>query len=70
MDQQQVIRRCDCSGLTFAQMKRKADEMNIRSIKGLRSRLGMGYYCTACVPYLKEMLRSGQTEFDQPIDEF
>jgi bacterioferritin-associated ferredoxin len=71
MDQQQAsITHCVCSGLSFAQIKQHADHHNIRSIKGLRSRLGMGAYCSACAPYLKQMLRSGQTEFDEPINEY
>ncbi len=70
MDQQVDISRCVCTGMTFAQIKRFADRENIRSMKGLRSRLPMGAYCTACAPYIKQMLKTGQTEFDEPINEY
>jgi len=65
-----AINHCVCTGMTFDQIKAEADAHGIRSIKGLRSRLGMGAYCSACAPYLKEMLRTGKTKFDEPINEY
>lgn len=64
---QNSIDRCVCSGMTFEQMKREAKRLNLRSVKGMRSRLPMGAYCSACAPYLREMLKTGKTKFTEPV---
>lgn len=55
--------RCLCSGLTFKQIKAYAADADTTSIKRLKRELEMGMYCSACVPYLKEMFKTGRTSF-------
>ena len=60
----EIFDRCQCSGMTFDQIKQAAQQMNIRSVKGLRNRLPMGAYCSGCAPFVREMLKTGQTVFE------
>ncbi len=57
--------RCQCSGLLFRDIKKKARKMNTTSIKRLKHELDMGIYCSACAPYLKEMFKTGRTSFSE-----
>lgn len=57
------VNRCQCSGLTFAEIQAEAKRLNTTSLKKLKRCLDMGPYCSACAPYVREMLRTGQTEF-------
>ncbi len=62
--------RCLCSGLTFEEIRQEAERMNTTSIKKLKRELEMGVYCSACVPFLKEMFKTGQTVFTEDPIEF
>ncbi|MCG8620179.1 MAG: (2Fe-2S)-binding protein [Desulfobacterales bacterium] len=57
--------RCRCSGLKFTQINDHAQALHTTSIKRLKRELEMGMYCSACVPYLKEMFKTGQTVFTE-----
>lgn len=57
--------RCLCSGLTFAEIRREAQRMRTTSLKRIKRELDMGAYCSACAPFVKEALRSGQTVFER-----
>lgn len=59
--------RCRCCGMTFAQINAYAQKHRTTSMKRLRRELKMGAYCTACLPYLREMFRTGKTEFDEEL---
>ncbi len=59
------IDRCKCCGKSFAEIHKHAQQSRTTSMKRLRRELEMGRYCTACLPYLREMFRTGQTEFDE-----
>lgn len=59
----QTYERCECSGLTFAEIRREAKRMNTTSIKRLRRELGMGAYCSACADYVQKAIATGQTVF-------
>lgn len=62
------IDRCECSGWTFREIRDFAQQNKIKTVKGLKNRIPMGGYCSACAPYLHHMLKTGQTEFDEPIE--
>jgi bacterioferritin-associated ferredoxin len=64
----EVFTRCECSGMSFEQIKTFAAENKIKTVKGLKTRLPMGGYCSACSHYLTEMLKTGQTRFEAPDD--
>lgn len=57
--------RCLCSGRSFEQIVREARRLNTTSIKRLRRELGMGAYCSACAPFVREALKTGQTVFTE-----
>ncbi len=67
-DKPRVYDRCLCSGLTFAQIGEHARRRNTTSIKKLKRELDMGLYCSACVPYLREMFKTGRTVFTEEIN--
>jgi bacterioferritin-associated ferredoxin len=48
--------------VTFAAMHKYAQRHGC-GFEELRSKFGCGRGCALCVPYIKEMLRSGQTSF-------
>ncbi|MHB1158555.1 MAG: (2Fe-2S)-binding protein [Phycisphaerales bacterium] len=64
--QPHVFTRCECSGLSFEQIKQFARENNVQTVKGLKARLPMGGYCSACSHYVTLMLKTGQTRFEVP----
>jgi len=57
--------RCLCSGRSFDEIVREAKRMKTTSIKRLKRELDMGLYCSACTPFVKEALQTGQTVFEQ-----
>jgi bacterioferritin-associated ferredoxin len=63
MSRSAKVDRCLCSGLSFVEIQAAAKQMNTKSIKKLKHQLDMGPYCSACAPYVREMLKTGQTEF-------
>ena len=60
--------KCLCSGLMFEEIKAHAEQAKTQSIKKLKRELEMGLYCSACVPYLRAMFKTGKTRFTEPID--
>jgi len=69
MNSKTTIDRCACSGMSFTEIREQADRMGIRTVKGLKHRLPMGAYCSACAPYVQDMLKTGRVEFDADPDE-
>lgn len=61
----ETVERCECSGMSFAEIQAEARRLNIKTVRGLRNRLPMGAYCSACAPYVRQMLRTGRTRFDE-----
>lgn len=57
------VNRCECSGLSFEEIRSEAERMRVKTVKGLKHRLPMGAYCSACAPFVNQMLKTGQTEF-------
>ncbi|MFA7237326.1 MAG: (2Fe-2S)-binding protein [Phycisphaeraceae bacterium] len=64
--QPHVFTRCECSNMSFEQIKQFARENNVQTVKGLKTRLPMGGYCSACSQYITLMLKTGQTRFEAP----
>jgi len=58
------VERCECSGMSFAEIQAEARRMNVKTVRALKKRLPMGAYCSACAPYVNEMLRTGKTRFE------
>jgi bacterioferritin-associated ferredoxin len=60
------ITRCVCRGTTFASLLTVATERRW-TLPDLVRETGCGAGCGLCLPYLREMLRTGRTEFSEVI---
>ena len=60
------ITKCVCRDTTFASLLPLAQERQW-ALEDLIRETGCGAGCGLCRPYLREMLRSGQTEFSEVI---
>jgi len=61
------IDKCICSNITFSEVKEKAMNKNVKDIYGLLEAIEVAKNCKLCLPYLNEMLKTGQTEFSNLI---
>lgn len=61
------IDRCLCFGRTFAEMRATADATGAQSVPELQEHMLFGQKCGLCHPYVRRMLRTGQTVFDHVI---
>ena len=59
-----MVTRCVCFDVSFAEMKEVADANGIRDFETLQQHIQFGQKCELCHPYVRRMLRSGETEFD------
>jgi bacterioferritin-associated ferredoxin len=57
------IDKCVCSNITFLEVKEIAENQNVKDIEGLLEAIEVAKNCKLCLPYLNEMLKTGQTEF-------
>ncbi len=62
-----LIDRCLCLGVTFRQLKEQADRTAHTRLEDLQVVMPFGTGCGLCKPYVREMLRTGVTEFDRII---
>lgn len=53
------VKMCVCSGITFEKMK----AMGITSFEELKEKFGVSDGCGSCEPYVRRMLRTGETAF-------
>ncbi len=56
------IDRCVCFNVLFSELKQYADSRPCR-YEDMRRRFNCGRGCGLCVPYIRELLRTGQTSF-------
>lgn len=61
------IDRCYCYQQTFAALKDVADETGAASIKALQEHVLFGQNCELCHPYVRRMLDTGETSFEEVI---
>lgn len=60
------VDRCVCFNITFARLLQHVEEHGGRDVvtfEQLQSRYQCGRGCGLCVPYIRKMLQSGETEF-------
>ena len=69
------IDRCLCFGRPFAELKRVAEATGARTVAELQAHALFGQRCGLCHPYVRRMLRTGETRFhtivteaDEPAD--
>lgn len=58
------VNRCVCENLTFADMKKTADQYHCKTVGELQIRMKFGVNCRLCLPYVEKMLVTGETAFD------
>ncbi|PSQ71783.1 MAG: (2Fe-2S)-binding protein [Bacteroidetes bacterium QH_8_67_23] len=61
------IDRCYCYEVRLARLKRVAEETGARSVVALQEHVEFGKNCRLCHPYVRRMLRTGETAFEEMI---
>lgn len=64
-----TIDRCLCYDQTFAALKEIAEREDACSVAVLQEHAAFGQNCALCHPYVRRMLRTGETVFDEIIRE-
>ncbi len=59
-----MVTRCICFKKTFVELKAIAKKHNATSLEELQKFVRFGDNCKRCHPYVKLMLKTGQTEFE------
>lgn len=62
-----TIDRCYCFQQTFSDLKRIADATGADSVSALQEHVAFGMNCRLCHPYVRRMLRTGETTFHDII---
>lgn len=62
------IDRCYCYQKTFSELKKVADAQDVRTVSHLQEHVTFGENCELCHPYVRRMIRTGQTTFHQTIE--
>lgn len=63
------IDRCHCFGRTFAELRTIAERTGAATVAGLQQHAAFGQRCTLCHPYVRRMLRTGETVFGEVVTE-
>ena len=63
------IDRCYCFGRTFASLAEVAAEADAETVPELQGHALFGQKCQLCHPYVRRMLRTGQTVFHEIVTE-
>ena len=61
------IDRCMCFGKTFADLADVAEATGASTVAALQEHALFGRKCALCHPYVRRMLRTGQTVFGQVV---
>ena len=62
-----AIDRCLCFGRTFAELADVAAETGAETVAELQQHALFGRKCQLCHPYVRRMLRTGQTVFHEVV---
>lgn len=63
------IDRCHCFQITFAELREAAAASGAASVEELQEEMPFGKQCRLCHPYVRRMLRTGETVFREVIVE-
>lgn len=63
------IDHCYCFRQPFAALKRIADATGAATVEALQEHVVFGAQCRLCHPYVRRMLRTGETAFHEIIAE-
>ena len=61
------IDRCYCFDQTFAALKAVADTTGTTTVAELQTHVVFGQRCALCHPYVRRMLRTGETVFREIV---
>ncbi|MEM1055669.1 MAG: (2Fe-2S)-binding protein [Bacteroidota bacterium] len=64
-----TIDRCLCYNTSFADMAEEAACSGAATIPDLQDEIVFGHGCTLCHPYVRRMLRTGETVFHEIVTE-
>ena len=64
-----AIDRCLCFGRTFAELAEVAEATGAETVAELQEHALFGRKCRLCHPYVRRMLRTGQTVFHEVVTE-
>lgn len=59
-----MVTRCVCFGKKFSELKKIAKKHKVKTLEELQEYVTFGKNCTRCHPYVREMLKTGQTVFE------
>ncbi|MBN4056784.1 (2Fe-2S)-binding protein [bacterium AH-315-J21] len=63
--------KCRCHGVRFARMKALAKEKGLTTVAELQRHVQFGDNCRRCLPFVRQMLETGQTVFKvMEVDDF
>lgn len=63
------IDRCYCFQKTFVELREVAEETDACTVEALQEHADFGHNCGLCHPYVRRMLRTGETVFGQVVRE-
>jgi bacterioferritin-associated ferredoxin len=58
-----TVDRCVCTGKTFVELKKIAEEKGSQTVDDLRRHVVFGTGCQLCLPYVDGVIRTGETSF-------
>jgi bacterioferritin-associated ferredoxin len=58
------VTKCVCYDMTFQELKEIMKKNDLKTIEELRKIKPVGTNCKLCVPYIKRMISTGETEFE------
>jgi len=61
------VDRCVCRSTSFARLKEAADCSASTTVDELQEHADFGTECETCLPYVRRMLRTGATVFNEII---
>ena len=64
-----TIDRCFCFATTFAELADVAAETGAATVPALQRHAVFGQKCALCHPYVRRMLRTGETVFHEVVTE-
>lgn len=64
-----TIDRCYCFKQRFADLKAVAQKTDAQDVETLQAHVVFGQRCKLCHPYVRRMLRTGETTFHEIIRE-
>jgi bacterioferritin-associated ferredoxin len=63
-----LIDRCICFNVKFSEVKKIMDENHFTTIEEVQNIVDVSKNCKLCRPYLKKMIKTGETEFNYIIE--